>query len=176
MFRRLGREEKFASNWIKLFLDTVVDSRGVTLQYNVVHVNRESVVAVVRKGSQLLLTENYRYPIGKAQLEFPAGEIEDGETPWEAAQREVLEETGIRIRCEEDSYSFYPSNGLSDQKIHVVFGEYVEGELQPQYEIMKCCWMEADEWDKRLMAGEVTDAATLIACLYAKIRKQRGNC
>ena len=58
MFQRLDREEVFSSHWLKLFLDTVTDDRNVTLKYNVVHVRRESVVVMVRKGDQLLLTEN----------------------------------------------------------------------------------------------------------------------
>ena len=53
MFQRLDREEVFSSHWLKLFLDTVMDDRNVTLKYNVVHVRRESVVVMVRKGDQL---------------------------------------------------------------------------------------------------------------------------
>ncbi|MCI8764483.1 MAG: NUDIX hydrolase [Lachnospiraceae bacterium] len=167
MFQRLDREEVFSSHWLKLFLDTVTDDRNVTLKYNVVHVRRESVVVMVRKGDQLLLTENYRYPIEKVQLEFPAGEIEKGETPFQAAEREVYEETGVRIQCQPATFSFYPSNGLSDQRIHIVFGEYMDGELNPQYEIMKCFWMDEKEWKGRLALGEITDAASLIAYLYS---------
>lgn len=167
MFQRLDREEIFSSNWLQLFWDTVVDDRNVMLKYNVVHTRRESVVIMVRRGSRLLLTENYRYPIGKVQLEFPAGEIEKKETPFQAADREVYEETGIQIRCRQETYSFYPSNGLSDQKIHIVFGEYVDGELNPQYEITRCYWMEEKKMKRRLAVGEITDAGTLIAYLYS---------
>jgi len=41
-----------------------------------------------------LLVEQYRPPLGRRTLEFPAGLIDEGETPQEAALRELHEETG----------------------------------------------------------------------------------
>ena len=167
MYQRKNRAIKFDSPWITLFLDDIVNQDQASLKYNVVHFKNESVVAAVRKGNQFLITENYRYPIGEVQIEFPSGGMDDGESPEQAAQREVLEETGIRIACSEHRYSFYPSNGISDQKIHIIIADYADGELIPQEdEIIKCYWLEKDELLRQVKAGNITDAPTLIALFY----------
>ena len=171
MFQRKSRETIFNSPWIELFLDDVEDNRNHLLKYNVVHFKNESVVAVVKKGNCFLMVDAYRYPIEKVQTEFPAGSIEDGESPEEAAKREVLEETGIEISCKNISYSFYPSNGITDQKIHIIFAEYEKGELTSQDEILTCYWMEEDKLIEKVLAGEITDALTLAALLYYKLVK-----
>jgi len=157
MFQRKSRETIFNSPWIELFLDDVEDNHNHPLKYNVVHFKNESVVVVVKKGNCFLMVDAYRYPLG--------------ESPEEAAKREVLEETGIEISCKDISYSFYPSNGITDQKIHIVFAEYEKGELTSQDEILTCYWIEEDKLIEKVLAGEITDALTLASLLYCKLLK-----
>jgi len=45
---------------------------------------------------QIILVEQYRYGIEKPTLEIPGGMVDEGETPMQAAKRELLEETGYR--------------------------------------------------------------------------------
>lgn len=167
MFKRLKRETIFDTPWITVYNDDVLDHHRTLLHYGIVHFKNESVVAVVKKGDSLLITENWRYPINRKQLEFPAGGIEEGETPQEAAHREVLEETGISILCRDPVYSFYPSNGVTDQKIHVVLADYVDGEPVPQDEILSCRWMKIDQVKEQILTGTITDAPTFIAYYWA---------
>jgi len=166
MFNRTHREKKFESQWIELFYDDVIDNNNQPLKYNVVHFKQDSVVVLVRKERELLLTENYRYPIEKVQLEFPAGSVEDGESPEEAAYREVLEETGIYTKCHESKYFFYPSNGIIDQKVHVVIANYVHGSINVQDEILNCYWIKTADLLKKVIDGSITDSPTIIALFY----------
>ncbi|RTH28708.1 NUDIX hydrolase, partial [Thermus scotoductus] len=53
------------------------------------------VLPVTDKATALLIRQ-YRHPTGKFLLEIPAGKVDPGETPLEAAQRELLEEVGAR--------------------------------------------------------------------------------
>lgn len=58
-----------------------------------------AVVAAVTTDQKLLMVQQYRIPVGKDVLELPAGLIDDGaaasgESAFQAAQRELLEETG----------------------------------------------------------------------------------
>lgn len=74
-----------------------------------------------------LLVEQYRPPVGRTTIEFPAGLIDDGETPEEAAIRELREETGyVGERCRvvpQVSRQVCMSPGLTDESVHVVVVE-----------------------------------------------------
>jgi ADP-ribose pyrophosphatase len=77
------------------------------------------IIAETIKG-ELVLIINHRYTVDNEVLEFPAGMIDDGETPEETAVRELREETGY----EGTVTKVYPANlcnaGASDEKIYVV--------------------------------------------------------
>jgi 8-oxo-dGTP pyrophosphatase MutT (NUDIX family) len=53
-----------------------------------------AVLAFAREGDEVVLVEQYRHGVGQPSLELPAGVIDQGETPAEAAARELREETG----------------------------------------------------------------------------------
>ncbi|MCR5251841.1 MAG: NUDIX hydrolase [Lachnospiraceae bacterium] len=79
---------------------------------------------------RLVLIRQYRYPLGSRLYELPAGLIEEGESPAEAAIREMKEETGYRfVPVETDSIwsrPFYMGAGFTDEACVAVFG-YAEG-------------------------------------------------
>lgn len=170
MFRRKKRELLFESPWIRLYLDDVIDDHNKPLKYNVVQTANDSVVVAVKKGDCFLMADVYRYPIRQVQHEFPAGGLEGEESPQEAAAREVLEETGIEISCRDTCYIFYPSNGILDQKIHVVLADYVQGEPEAKEEIRRSYWIKETELTEMVLAGRITDAPTLIALYYHQLQ------
>ena len=71
------------------------------------------------------MTEQYRHGTGKIALEFPAGIIDKGETPEQAALRELQEECGYRLRHPEERCLYlgtFPVNPDRHRgKFHVVF-------------------------------------------------------
>ena len=74
-----------------------------------------------------LLVEQYRPPVGKFTVEFPAGLIDEGETPEDAALRELREETGyVGEKCRvvpQVSRQVNMSPGLTDETVHAVVVE-----------------------------------------------------
>ena len=54
-----------------------------------------SLVVPMLEDGRVLVIRQYKHGPGTVGLSFPAGYIEDGEDPAEAAQRELLEETGL---------------------------------------------------------------------------------
>eukprot|EP00568_Trieres_chinensis_P008368 CAMPEP_0183292112 /NCGR_PEP_ID=MMETSP0160_2-20130417/1296_1 /TAXON_ID=2839 ORGANISM="Odontella Sinensis, Strain Grunow 1884" /NCGR_SAMPLE_ID=MMETSP0160_2 /ASSEMBLY_ACC=CAM_ASM_000250 /LENGTH=223 /DNA_ID=CAMNT_0025453023 /DNA_START=30 /DNA_END=701 /DNA_ORIENTATION=+ len=78
-----------------------------------------------RGGSQsdveTLLVEQYRPPVGRTTVEFPAGLIDEGESPEEAALRELREETGyVGSSCSQASREVCMSPGLTDESVSLV--------------------------------------------------------
>jgi ADP-ribose pyrophosphatase len=65
------------------------------------------------------MIRQYRYPLEKVMLEFPAGHVEEGERPAETALRELAEETGYVAKKIEHVYSYHPSVSKSRQLVHV---------------------------------------------------------
>ena len=63
-------------------------------EYAYLAVPRAVFVAAVTTAEELLLVRQYRHPVRDWTLEVPAGSVADGESPLEAAQRELREETG----------------------------------------------------------------------------------
>ena len=107
-----------------------------TLQYQdgSVHsrlsVDRNDAVAVLvfdRAAKKYLLARQYRYPTAKRgepiMIEVPAGMIEKGETPAEAAHREILEEMGCKMETLTSLGAFWSSPGLITERIHLFYGE-----------------------------------------------------
>lgn len=84
-------------------------------------------VAIVAVDGQdrLVLIRQYRYPIGGYVYELPAGLVEAGEDPVEAAKRELFEETGLTL-CPVDDHGrgrpFFTSVGMTDESCATVYG------------------------------------------------------
>ena len=73
------------------------------------------IMPIMEDGSLLMIREP-RTPIGKTVLAFPAGMIEEGETPEEGAIRELEEETGYRAKFIKKMREVYPAIGYSNEK------------------------------------------------------------
>jgi 8-oxo-dGTP pyrophosphatase MutT (NUDIX family) len=69
---------------------------------------------------QLLLIRQYRPPTGTSVIEFPAGLIDDGESPQVAALRELHEETGYRGTILRMIPPTFNSPGLTGEAVHQV--------------------------------------------------------
>lgn len=74
-------------------------------------------------GRHVLLVEQYRVPLGRPCIEFPAGLIGDeteGEDPMDAAGRELIEETGYQAGCLENIGLFYSSPGMVSESFYLI--------------------------------------------------------
>ena len=79
------------------------------------------------------MIRQYRYPLDDYLYELPAGLIDEGETPEEAAIREMLEETGLTFTVYEDGEPayrrpFFMGAGFTDESCNAVFG-YATGQI-----------------------------------------------
>ena len=84
------------------------------------------VIVPLTTNNELVLVEQYRYPVKAQCIEFPAGlvaDIDKEETPQLSAQRELLEETGYQAIAMSNGEDLYSSAGLTDE-ISTVFVAY----------------------------------------------------
>jgi len=128
------------------------------------YVNREaqSVVRVfpVLKSGGILMERMYRHGLLGESVEFPAGMIDEGESPEKTAERELLEEVGYK--AEELIYlgsSYYDSN-RSTAKSHFFLGlgceQIQESEQEEDEQIEPYILANMDEVEKVLHTAPVT--------------------
>ena len=85
----------FRQKYLTIRQDKVITQKGVTIpDYFVIeYPNWINVIAITEDGL-FVMEEQYRHGLGIIEYELCAGMIDEGETPLEAAQRELREETG----------------------------------------------------------------------------------
>ena len=100
---------------------TLTDDEGHTHQREVVrHPGAVLIVAPAPTDrDKLLFVRNFRVAVDEWMLEFPAGKLEEGEQPINAAARELAEETGYRPGAITPIGTFYTSPGFCDELMHV---------------------------------------------------------
>ncbi len=115
--RRVGGRALLEGGWLDVHKDDVAlpDGGRATREY-IKHPGAAVVVPLLDDG-RLVMVRQFRYPIGKVILEFPAGKLDAGEPHHVCAQRERAEETGYRARewafaCEIHNAAAYSSESI----------------------------------------------------------------
>lgn len=144
--------------------DTIVqhDGHTATREY-IVHPGAVMVVPLLDDG-RLLMERQYRYPLGRVLLEFPAGKLDPGETVLRCAQRELAEETGYRAAEWARACLIHNACAYSNEAIEIWFARGLsagERRLDPG-ELIDTCAMAESELDALAARGELTDVKTLI--------------
>jgi ADP-ribose pyrophosphatase len=117
--KRVFRATDGKTIFIDLFQDRVRTPKGKVLTYTWYQASDVVIVVPFLARGRLLMIRQYRYPIGKVLLEFPAGHIDSGEAPLETARRELEEETGYAAKKVEYVYSYHPSVSRTKQTVHI---------------------------------------------------------
>src|SRR5438552_2185651 len=94
----VSSEQIFKGRLLDVRRDTVrlPDGTTATREY-IVHPGAVMVVPILDDG-RLVIERQYRHPLGRVLTEFPAGKIDEGESPFRCAVRELVEETGYAAR------------------------------------------------------------------------------
>ncbi|MDR1520709.1 MAG: NUDIX hydrolase [Planctomycetota bacterium] len=88
------------------------------------------IIPWLRPSNRLLLIRQFRPPARRQVIEFPAGMLEEGESPLEAAVRELREETGFAAGQTRLHPAAYSSPGLSAESVFTVEAEIDENALE----------------------------------------------
>jgi ADP-ribose pyrophosphatase len=105
--------------WRGRWLEVVVED-GWEYARRPVGVAAAAVLAITDEG-EAVLVEQRRIPVGAATIELPAGLVGDveGESPEQAARRELREETGFEAEHWRDLGEYVPSPGMTAERIHL---------------------------------------------------------
>ena len=115
----IQRELIFQNPWIELHQDKVETRTGKVMDYTWYKSSDVAVIVPFLEKDNLVMIRQYRYPLGKVLLEFPAGHIEYGEAAAKTAKRELLEETGYIANRIDYMYTYHPSVSKSSQLVYI---------------------------------------------------------
>ncbi len=140
----------------------------------VVHPGAVLVVPVQDDG-RLVLERQFRYPVRRVMLEFPAGKIDAGETPLATAKRELVEEAGYTAQKWKKLGTIHPEIGYSTEFIDLyeATGLAHVGQKLDEGEFLDVVALTEDELLATYDCGGLTDGKT-IAALFAW-RRSRGK-
>ena len=111
---------------------------------------RVAVGAVVLRGRKILLVKREKAP-QKGKWAIPGGSVKLGETLQKAAEREIKEETGLKVKAKRPLYTFDLIERDSQGEIifHYVIvdllAEYIGGEVSPADDVSDAGWFAFDE-------------------------------
>jgi ADP-ribose pyrophosphatase len=135
----------------------------------IVHPGAVMVVAML-DAERLIVERQWRHPIGKALIEFPAGKLEAGEPVLVCAVRELFEETGYRAAEWARAGITLNAIAYATEGIEIWFARgLTAGERQLDHgEFLDVLEATAEELEAAAQAGELTDAKTLIGLLWLR--------
>lgn len=172
---KMASETVFSGKLLVVHRDTVKlpDGKPATREY-VEHPGAALVVPVLDDG-RLVLERQYRYPVRRVMLEFPAGKIDAGEKSLATAQRELEEEAGYIAATWQSLGTVHPEIGYSTEFIDVfeATGLTHVGQKLDDGEFLEIVTMTEDELLFTYDCGGFTDGKSLAA--FFAWRRRRGR-
>ena len=165
----------FSGRIITVHEDTVMLVDGTTAKREVVDHNGGVAIIGLTDEGEVLLVRQFRAPYRETIYEIPAGKLEKGENPYDAAVREFQEECGCTAGRFEYIGELYPTPGYCGEIIRLYFAKELEFGSQhlDEDEFLDVYRVPLDEAFERCMNGEFKDAKTQIGIM--KIREMIRN-
>jgi 8-oxo-dGTP pyrophosphatase MutT (NUDIX family) len=166
-WRTLSSQMIYRNSWLALREDKVIRPDGAEGIYSVVEFRPSCGIVAINDDDQIALVGQWRYVHDKYSLEIPTGGSEQGETPLDAAKRELLEETGLTARDWTALGSIDNSNGATTDVAHIFLARNLTaGASIPQGdEQVELRWMPFVDAVLSVMKGEITESVSVAAIL-----------
>ena len=169
---QLRSEPLFEGSFLKAFRDRVrlPDGSEADREY-VVHPGAVMIVPLLEDSSgglRLVMERQYRYPVARTIVEFPAGKLDPGEPTLACAQRELREETGYTATEWARAGVLHPVVAYSTEVIEIWFARELHGGARQLdegefLEVFSATPAQLHDWCR---SGAVTDAKTLVGALW----------
>lgn len=161
--KTLSSETIFEGKIITLNKQTVELPNGNQSTREVVlHPGAVTVLAIT-EDDKVLLVRQFRKPTERVLVETPAGKLEKGEDPLDAAKRELEEETGYTASEWKHLCSYYTSPGFANELLHayVATGLTKTQQNLDSDEFLDVIEASAEQLREMLQNGEIYDAKTI---------------
>ncbi len=150
--------------WWEYKCDKIIRADGSEGEYCYVETPGNVVVIPLLDDGRLVLVRQYRYLNDKNGVEFPGGGMGKGESPAEAAKRELLEESGYTTENLIKIGAFEPSVGVIKDLSHVFLANELTLVQKPKSDPMESTEVlirRIDEFENMIKQGEIWDGQVL---------------
>ena len=168
--------EAYKCSLFRVTEDEAVEPKsGFKIKRSVVRHAGSAVMMAVDDRKRILLVRQYRLPADKYLWELPAGKLDPGEKPLQAAKRELAEETGYKARTWKNLSSFWVSPGYVQEKMTIFLAtNLTEGKATPMDdERIEARWFTSREVGEMIRDRKIEDAKTMIGFLMWKSASAR---
>jgi ADP-ribose pyrophosphatase len=140
------------------------DNSGFEIHRSIVRHPGSAVMMAVDEKERILLVKQFRLPAEKDLWEIPAGRIDPGEKPLQAAKRELREETGYQAKKWVKLVSYWASPGYVAEKMNLFLAlDLTEGEQQPmEDERIEVKWFPKKKVGEWIREGKIQDGKTIV--------------
>ena len=165
---RVSGEKVYEGVMLHVYKDMVrLPSGKITAREFVRHPGAVMVIPLLPSG-EVVMERQFRYPLARDFIEFPAGKIDPGEEGLATGQRELFEETGYRADTWTHLTTIHPVISYSDERIELYLAEHLtaadarldEGEF---LEVITVPVRTAIDWVEE---GRITDVKTVIGVFW----------
>lgn len=165
----------FDGGFIQVRTDKVALPNGTVQDYLTVQHPGAVAVVPVDGDDRILMVRQHRQAVDDNLLEVPAGKLDPDEDPWDAARRELKEETGFTCEHLELLTSFYTSPGFTDERIHVFEARDLHAAEDPPAtdgnEPIFIEWLEGHHALDAIGDGRIVDGKTIIGLTLLKLKE-----
>jgi ADP-ribose pyrophosphatase len=148
--------------------DEVIEPSGVRTTREVITHPGSVVVLPVLPDGRILLIQQYRHAARQYLWELVAGRIDTGESPREAAARELIEETGYRAKSLRVFLYMFPTPGFLEEKMYILLAKgLTAGEAEPEEDekIISRAY-NRKKLEEMIRTGKLHDAKSVAGILF----------
>ena len=148
--------------------DQVLEPGGLRTTREVITHPGSVVVLPILPDGRILLIRQYRHATRQYLWELVAGRMDAAESPREAAAREMIEETGYRVKKLKIFLDVFPTPGFLEERMHILLAEgLTAGEAQPEEdEKITAKAFSRAQIEAMIRTGKLRDAKTIAGLLY----------
>jgi len=165
----LSREDIYENPWIKLEEHQVINPAGGKGIYGKIHFKNTAIgIIPLDDENNTWLVGQHRYVLNEWSWEIPEGGGPEGKTILASAQRELLEETGLKAKHWQEILKTHLSNSVSDEVGYIFLAQGLsEGthHREPTEADMKVWKLPFAEALEMVMTGKITDGLSVMGIL-----------
>lgn len=158
----------YENSWISVSHNEVITPKGTDGIYGVVHFKNIAigVIPIDAEGNTWLVKQS-RYSLNQYTWEIPEGGCPQGESPLNAAKRELEEEVGVQARDWQELMTMHLSNSVTDEfcVVFVARGLFAGQQQLEATEDIECKKVPLSEAIEMVKRGEITDGISVAALL-----------